>query len=244
MEGGRKLFTVAILEDERPAADTLRSCLDRFTTGHPETRFDTTLFAEPTAFLEGYKPLWDIVFMDIEMPNMDGMAAARRLRAFDEQVILIFVTNMAQFASKGYEVDALDYIIKPFLYVDFERKLTRALKLCTTKAESIIIQQRSNSRRLLLQEINYIEVRGHNLEFHTEHGDFRSTGSLQDMENALNRYGFLRCGKPYLINPRHLSGIHGQSAILRDGTEIPIGRAFRKAFMQGLADSLGDDHVF
>ncbi len=240
----RKLFTVAILEDEHPAADTLRSCLNRFTTDHPEARFDTTLFAEPTAFLEGYKPLWDIVFMDIEMPNMDGMAAARRLRALDEQVILIFVTNMAQFASKGYEVDALDYIIKPFLYVDFERKLTRALKLCSAKAESIIIQQRGNFQRLLLQEISYIEVRGHNLEFHTEHGNLHSTGSLQDMESSLNRHGFLRCGKPYLINPRHLSGIQGQSAILRDGTEIPIGRAFRKTFMQGLADSLGDDHVF
>ncbi len=73
---------------------------------------------------EHYRADYDIVFMDIELPGINGMEAAHRLREIDQQVILIFVTNMAQFAVKGYEVDALDYIIKPAQYGPLSIKLT------------------------------------------------------------------------------------------------------------------------
>lgn len=116
------MFTVAVVEDDETAVAKLRACLDQYAATHAGVQFDVTVFNEPTSFLDPYKTVWDIVFMDIEMPNMDGMEAAHRLRAVDSEVILIFVTNMAQFAAKGYEVDALDYIIKPFAYPDFERK--------------------------------------------------------------------------------------------------------------------------
>ena len=114
------MFTVAVVEDDETAVAKLRACLDQYVATHAGVQFDVTVFNEPTSFLDPYKTVWDIVFMDIEMPNMDGMEAAHRLRAVDSEVILIFVTNMAQFAAKGYEVDALDYIVKPFAYPDFE----------------------------------------------------------------------------------------------------------------------------
>lgn len=104
------MFTVAVVEDDETAVAKLRACLDQYAATHAGVQFDVTVFNEPTSFLDPYKTVWDIVFMDIEMPNMDGMEAAHRLRAVDSEVILIFVTNMAQFAAKGYEVDALDYI--------------------------------------------------------------------------------------------------------------------------------------
>ncbi|OZG65258.1 LytR/AlgR family response regulator transcription factor [Bifidobacterium eulemuris] len=235
------MLTVAIVEDDDAAADKLRACLDMFAQRTGNT-FDVRRFVEPTSFLEGYKPSWDIVFMDIEMPNMDGLVAAHRLRELDGGTVLIFVTNMAQFAAKGYEVDALDYIIKPFSYADFERKIARAVKLCDSESDdSVIISQRGGSQRIRLRDVSYVEVRGHSLEFHTENGVVAGTGSLQEAEAKLKPHGFLRCGKPYLVNQRHIDAIKGNEVRLSDGGSLPIGRAFRKSFLQDLADNLGDD---
>lgn len=236
------MLNVAIVEDDDAAATKLQACLDQY-TGTDGVRFNVTRFVEATSFLEGYKPSYDLVFMDIEMPNMNGMEAARRLREIDEQVVLIFVTNMAQFAAKGYEVDALDYIVKPFSYPDFERKLKRAVRLCERGSESIVISQHGGTVRLLLREIKYMEVRGHSLIFHTETSVEQGSGTLSDAQEKLSDKGFLRCSKAFLVNVRHIREIHGNTVLLTDGEELPIGRAFKKTFMESFAQAIGTGNV-
>lgn len=237
------MFTVAVVEDDGHAAKRLRDCLDEYSRTHAGARFEVTEFREPTGFLEPYKATWDIVFMDIEMPNMDGMQAAHRLRELDASTILIFVTNMAQFAAKGYEVDALDYIIKPFAYPDFERKLERAIRLANRGGESLLIAQRGSTRRVALRDIGYIEIRSHNLEYHTDDGTISAYGSLQEIEERLSGSAFIRCGKPYLVNSSHIAQVAGDTVTLADGTQLPIGRAYRKSFLLALAEQLGNDRV-
>ncbi|RSX54612.1 DNA-binding response regulator [Bifidobacterium samirii] len=237
------MFSVAVVEDDEDAAARLRACLAEYEAGHPDVRFDVTEFREPTSFLDPYKASWDMVFMDIGMPNMDGMEAAHRLRELDAEVVLIFVTNMAQFAAKGYEVDALDYIIKPFAYPDFERKLTRAVRLRERESDSIVIAQRGASQRIRLRDISHVEVRGRNLDYHTERGVITTSGSLKELEAALKPYGFVRCGNPYLVNQRYITAVRGQTVLLERGVELPIGRAYRKQFLTDLAAELGRGHV-
>ncbi|WP_137656690.1 LytR/AlgR family response regulator transcription factor [Bifidobacterium moukalabense] len=237
------MFTVAVVEDEPEAARRLGACLGEFSHRNPGVRFDVTVFPDPTRLLEGYRPMWDIVFMDIEMPNMDGMSAARRLRALDGRVLLVFVTNMAQFAAKGYEVDALDYIIKPFSYNDFERKIRRAVAIRGEESASVMIVQRAGTQRVLLRDIEYIEVREHNLLYHTERGILTGTGTLQDVEGRLGDRGFLRCSKAFVVNSRHVAAVKGNELTLSSGESVTIGRTYRKSFMMALAASMGDGNV-
>ncbi|ETY70640.1 LytR/AlgR family response regulator transcription factor [Bifidobacterium moukalabense] len=237
------MFTVAVVEDEPEAARRLGACLGEFSRRNPGVRFDVTVFSDPTRLLEGYRPMWDIVFMDIEMPNMDGMSAARRLRALDGRVLLVFVTNMAQFAAKGYEVDALDYIIKPFSYNDFERKIRRAVAIRGEESASVMIVQRAGTQRVLLRDIEYIEVREHNLLYHTERGILTGTGTLQDVEGRLGDRGFLRCSKAFVVNSRHVAAVKGNELTLSSGESVTIGRTYRKSFMMALAASMGDGNV-
>ena len=132
------MISVAIIEDEDKEMDNIVGALKRYEQ-EENVNFRLTVFRDAELFLTNYKPVYDIVFMDIMLPGMDGMQAAQRLRKFDESVSLIFLTNMAQFAIKGYEVSAVDFIVKPFRYFDLKMRLDRVCRKINEKQPSVKI---------------------------------------------------------------------------------------------------------
>ena len=121
------MFRIAIVEDQ----EETRECLNRFVRQYAEEQglqVEISLIADGSEIAEHYTPGFDIIFMDVEMPRLDGFAAAEAIRAVDAEVVLVFVTNMAQYAIRGYEVDALDYVLKPVNYYQFCTKLSRAIQ--------------------------------------------------------------------------------------------------------------------
>lgn len=236
------MFKIAIVEDNQTALEKLQGYLERYAQEHKEN-FDIAAFGDALDFLDSYRRIYDMVFMDIELPFINGMEAAQRLREIDQQVVLVFVTNMAQFAVKGYEVDALDYLVKPVHYGDFELKLHRAVSRLKEAQEAILVQRQSGMVRLKLQEIGYIEVRGHTLIFHTEAGEITGSGTLHDLESKLRNKGFLRCNKCYLVNQRHIAAVQGYTLVMTKGEELQISRPRKKAFMSELAETMGNENV-
>lgn len=233
---------IAIVEDSAEELAALQQCLQHYAQTHAQ-QFEFSAFCDATAFLERYHADYDIVFMDIELPGINGMEAAHRLRALDKQVILIFVTNIARYAVKGYEVDALDYILKPVRYGSMCVKLDRAVARCKAAAEAVTILQQSGTLRLLLREILYIEVSGHRLTYHTEQGTYPGSGTLQEVEDKLRSKGFLRCNKCYLVNQKQVRGVQGNMLLLSNGETLQISRLRKKAFLEELSDSMGNEVV-
>ena len=123
------MFTVAIVEDEKQAADLLASYLERYGSEN-EISFNVVHYSDAEAFLTDFRCQFDMVFMDIEMPCIDGMNAAHRLRKIDDMVALVFVTNLARYAINGYEVEALDYVLKPLSYEAFSLKIRKIISYC------------------------------------------------------------------------------------------------------------------
>jgi len=232
---------IAIIEDEDAPRDALLAYLKRF-EGENDVTFSVDTFRSPIMLLENYKPKYDIIFMDIQMPDMNGMEAARRLRTVDQQVILIFVTNLTQYAIAGYEVSAMDYILKPVQYYSFAMKLTKAIwRLGGQSDDSINVTTDTGSARIRLKDIFYVEVRGHMLTYHTHEGNYYGFGSLASQEEKLREKGFVRCNSCYLVNLEYVQGVKGYTLTLKNGTELKISQPKKKSFLLALKEYHGEE---
>ena len=163
---------IAIVEDEAAVREQLTGYVQRYTRQYG-TPFEVSAFASGVEILEEYRPVYDIIFLDVEMPHLDGMETARRIRALDSDVLLIFITNMAQYAIKGYAVGALDYVLKPVPYFAFSQQLQKAVnQLARRVRHYLAVPVDGGMRRLDAAGIYYIESEGHRIHFYTEDGDF------------------------------------------------------------------------
>lgn len=230
---GEKMLNIAIVEDEKNAAEMLMSALKRFGDEKGEA-VKCVHFTCVEAFLSDYKPQYDVVFFDIMLPGITGMAGAHKLREVDPYVPLVFITSMAQFAIEGYSVNAVGYIVKPFEYYDLKMYMERICRNIKYNdvSDYILITAGGGNRRIKIQDIYYIETRGHLLVYHTAEGEFSSyTKTMKELEVELESHGFYRSAVSHLVNITHVTSIIG-SEVTINGESLPITRGKRNAFTE------------
>ncbi len=234
------MIRVAVVDDEQGALERMSACLKRYSEENG-VEFNVSCFSSSVDFLEKYNAGYDIVFMDIQLPDYDGIEVMRKLRKSDKSTILIYVTNMANLAIRCYEVDALDFIVKPVEYFSFSIKMNRALRRleCTREAE-VRVKTDDGFVKLFTSSIRYVEVFGHVVVYHTDAGDFNTRGTLKDIEKSLKENGFARCNNCFLVNLRYVVRMVGNELFLRDEKQgIAISRTKKKEFMKALDDFIG-----
>ena len=235
-----RMTRIAIVEDEAAVREQLAGYVQRYTRQYG-TQFEVTMFTDGVEILEDYRPVYGIIFLDVEMQHLDGMETARRIRELDSDVLLIFITNMAQYAIKGYAVGALDYVLKPVPYFAFSQQLQKAVnQLAKRTRHYLAVPVDGGMRRLDAATIYYIESEGHRVHFYTEDGDFSAPGALKALEEKLTGRLFARCNSGYLVNLAQVSGVQ-QSTVQVGPHELQISRPKRRAFLAALADYIGGE---
>lgn len=231
-------INVAIVEDDLSSAQELKQFLSRFGES-TDISFSVAHFSDATQFLRPYQPVYDIIFMDIRMPGIDGMSAAQKLRQVDPVTVLVFVTSVVQYAVKGYEVDATDFIVKPLRYPAFNMKMKRILRAVQARKEQgIVVTVDGSSRVIPAISIYYVEIADHNLTYHTVDGDYTVRGKLSSVEQRLPADSFFRCSASFLINLRYTTQVAGEDVYVA-GTPIRFSRAKKKELLTAIASYLG-----
>ena len=236
-KGKCPMVRIAILEDDAQDLASLEKCLQQYETEQQKS-FSLHSFSVPAVFLEGNISDYDLIFLDIDLPTMTGMDLARQIRQRDSLVTLVFVTNLEKYAVNGYEVDALDFVVKPINYYRFTSMLRRALRSITARQpREVIIQTAGGITRLNVVELYYVEIRDHLLIYHTEQGNLNAWGKMSDVEAQLVPFDFARCSTSHLVNLRYVDSVSG-SDVLVAGTRLPISQRRRKAFYTAVTSYL------
>lgn len=194
-------------------------------------------------FIQAFAGQYDLILLDVAMAEMDGFETARYIRGKDAEVAIIFITNLPQYAIRGYEVDAIDYILKPVSYFAFSQRLNRAIRRIR-KAEPhyLMISDRNAAWKLDTDRICYVESQGHNLIYHTLDGNYTVSGTIREAEEALKNYRFYRCNKGYLVALKHVDGIRDGCALV-NGEKLLISRARKNGFLEALTNYIGGNGV-
>ena len=233
------MLKIAVVEDQAEMREELCRFVRQYAAEHG-LQAEVSSFEDGAAAAENYELGWDILFMDVEMPGLDGFRTAEKIRAVDPDVVLVFVTNMAQYAIRGYEGDALDYVLKPVNYYQFSTKLSRAVQRVQRRRGGQVVLQLAGGGIQLLDTggIYYLETRSRMLYYHTVKGEFAVRASLQSAEKQLAQYHFVRCNQCYLVNLEHVRGIENEFALVGED-RLEISRRQKAAFLTAVASYMG-----
>ena len=226
------MIKVAIVEDDERDFLILRNFLEQYGKDGGEA-FDICRFQNAFDFVSDYVPEYDIIFFDIEMPRMNGMEGARRIRKIDAGVAIVFVTNMAQYAVQGYEVDAIDFLVKPIIYTGFAEKLRRAINFSVGRRSTpvLVCTEEGAYIRILCSDVCYIEKDKNYVLYHCRDGHvYRKREQLHKVSEMFCKHGFAYINSGCIVNFFDIRQLT-QTSLTVCGIELPLARRRRQEFV-------------
>ncbi|MEG1132121.1 MAG: LytTR family DNA-binding domain-containing protein [Romboutsia sp.] len=236
------MIRIAICEDEKEIQLLIEDCLDNILK-NINIEYEIQKYSSGEDLLERNLKDIDILLLDIQMGQINGMDTARKLREVDNKMEIIFITSLIDYVQEGYEVRAYRYLLKPIESEELKKHVLTCIKeIEINKNNYIVIKNKSNTYKIDSNEIKYIEVQKKQMLIHTINKKFDVSYSLEKIEKDLNLDEFVRCHKSFLANLNYVENIKPNIAVLESGEEVPVSRYrykdVKQKFLKFLSDTI------
>lgn len=233
----RKVIKIAICDDEKCFVDTIEKMLNVYAEKNNRD-FCIKKYTKPLQLMESLKEEFQIFFLDIEMPAMDGKELVDIIRKHEERSIILFVSSHSEFLGVGYQYDVQNFITKPITQVQINCEMNRALrKLNTYEQKYIAVKTEKGYYKLFLSDIEYIETVKRKVLFHLRNGGKESGYyKMKDLEERLEQFYFVRCHNGIIVNIDCIESVHDLTVTLYSGDKIYITRSRKQNLMKKMAE--------
>lgn len=216
-------YKIAICDDEQNQIEYITSIVTAW-SAHERHNCEIHTFASAEAFLFEYEEdkAYDILLLDVEMKNMNGIELARRIRKDNNRAEIIFITSHYEFVGEGYEVDALHYLSKPISADKLTQVLTKATEKLSVEPPSVVIFCEGETVKLYEPDVLYVESFLHYVVIHTKNKEYKIKENISSFENKLSD-DFYRIHRSYLVSLKHITRI-SRTSVNIGNTELPLSR--------------------
>ena len=222
---------IAVCDDEELFRIEFKAVLDKLLIN---SEYDIDTFSDGKNLYKAFlSSPYDLVFLDIEMPGIDGITLAKRLRADSENVIIVFLTSHIEYALEGYEVNALRYLTKPVDTTKL-REVLRYIDDRKKKSSQIMIKEDGEEIIIDLNDILYMEAMDKNVRIVTSGKEYTTRYNIGDYEEELKNNGFFRIHRGYLISLSRVRKITNNAVILDNDVSLPVSRSNMRALKDAL----------
>ena len=228
---------IAICDDEILQLELLKHYVEKW-ANEEGVNPSIELFQSAEAFhfewLEDFS--YDIILLDIQMAKLSGIELAKLIREKDEHIQIIFVTAISDYIGEGYDVDAINYLVKPISEEKLKECLNKAINKKEIQPKSILIEIDGGVHRIYEDSIMYLEIRGHDLFIYQEDKIISIRKPLSEMEDLLSRDEFIKPHRSYLVALKYIKYIDSKKITLKNRTTIPISRGNSKEVQKKFFD--------
>lgn len=235
------MIKIVLCEDQIQHQKTVEKFLQEV-LGENNIEYELKIYISGEDLLESYPKSTDIFILDIQMKKINGMDVARKIREIDKnKPEIIFTTSLIEYIQEGYEVRAYRYLLKPIIYEDLKKHILSCIDEVINKRDKfIIVENKSESYKINIEDIMYIEIQRKDMSIHTENKIYETKMTMDKIEKELSNHNFYRCHKSFLVNIDYVDNVKQYVAILENKEEVLVSRHRFKEFKGRFLNSLGE----
>lgn len=235
------MIVAAICDDEEFYVESLAKALERYARENNK-EIKIVKYTKALYFLDQIKDNYDLIFLDIKMPYVDGIEVAEQIRKRDDNVSIMFLTSYIQRAVDGYGVAADAFIQKPIEYARLRMEMDKwYIKYLQIEDPYIVFQNNDGKYKVSIKSLKYIETNGRNVLIHTTQRNIKISKNMKEMQKELESKGFYKCHNSFLVNVRFVDYVNAAEVGLISNDILPVSKSKRKAFVDSVAVFWGTD---